>query len=102
MGWGQSKPEKDSHDTIAIAQVQNLSGQVEAKLNYVGIGVIILCVVLTLLLLYLIRSKCKQCARTWVTRTIEKAAPPLAVVRVQRDPPQVPPGSAPQQVIYQQ
>ncbi|XP_073959739.1 uncharacterized protein [Choristoneura fumiferana] len=83
MGWGQSKDEeKESHNTVAIAQVKNFSGQVESKLNYVGIALIVICAVLTVLLLYIIRRKCKDYTQSWVRRAMEKASPPLAAVRV--------------------
>lgn len=82
MGWSQSKEEnKDSHNAVAIATVQNLSSQVENKLNYVGIGLIIVGIVLLFALCYFIRNKCRNCANKWLTKSVSKL-PPLTRIDV--------------------
>lgn len=79
MGLSQGKQEADnSHNAIAIAKVENLSTQVESKLNYVGIGLIILGVCLCIFFCYFVRSRCKQCAKAWVQKTVGNM-PPTAI-----------------------
>lgn len=95
MGYNQSKPEdKNSHNAIAIAKVENLSSQVESKLNYVGVGLIILGIISVIFLCYFVRNRCKQCARNWVQKTVGNL-PPTAI-RVHNVP------VAPQQQVFQQ
>lgn len=79
MGWSQSKEEQaNSHNTIAIAKVENLSNQVESKLNFVAIGLIVIGVISIIIMCYFIRAKCKQCARSWVQKTVGNL-PPTAI-----------------------
>lgn len=81
MGWGQSKTEEHETNNIAIAQVQTISNQMESKLNYVGIGLIVLGALLVILLCYAVRTKCRNYARTWVRKTVADLPP--TSIRVQ-------------------
>lgn len=88
MGLSQGKEENNSHNAIAIAKVENLSNQVESKLNYVGIGLIALGIILLLAICYFVRMKCKQCARSWVQKTIGNLPPTAIKVHTVASPPQ--------------
>lgn len=87
MGLGPSKDDKSQNSNIAIAQVQSLSGQVESKLNYVGIGLLVIGVVLLIIFLYVLRAKCKRHVNSWLRKTVESLPPPTAI-RVSNVPPQ--------------
>lgn len=78
MGYGQSKEDTQN---IAIAQVTTLSGQVDAKLNYVGIGLIVVGIIMSVIICYGVRAKCRRIATSWVRKAVEKLPP--TTVRVE-------------------
>lgn len=76
MGYNLSKEEKEPSNNIAIAQVQAVSGQVETKLNYLGIVLIIISVILGVLFCYAVRTKCRRAAKRWLRRAVADLPPP--------------------------
>lgn len=82
MGYNQSKEkEENAHNTIAVAKVEMMSNQMELKINYLGIGMIVVGVLLAVFLCFLIRAKCKQRAQAWLEKAVNKV--PLTSVRAQ-------------------
>lgn len=79
MGWGQSKPAKEEHNAIAIAQVHAVSAQVDNKLNILGILLIVVSVAMMFMLCFVIRAKCKNYARKWLSKTIKDLPHPVSV-----------------------
>jgi hypothetical protein len=87
MGYGQSK-EDASHNNIAIAEVHSVTGQVDTKLNYFGIILLVISVVLVLFLLYFIYNKCRQCIQSWLQKAVARVQPATVVVHREQAQPQ--------------
>lgn len=77
MGGGQSQ-EESKQANIAIAQVQTMSGQVEAKLNYCGIALMVVGAILVIWFCYAVRTKCRRAAKRWLSKAVADL-PPTAI-----------------------
>lgn len=62
-------------DSKIQAQAQVLNGQVEEKLNYYGIMIIVMFVILAFVLCYGLRRNCIYRARRWLQKEVDTMVP---------------------------
>lgn len=87
MGGGQSQ-EDNKQTNIAIAQVQTMSGQMETKLNYLGITLIVIGAILIIWFCYAVRTKCRRTAKRWLSKAVADLPPTAIKVQTTAQPTQ--------------
>lgn len=83
---GHSQSSADKNEANAQAQVINNVTQVETKLNYVTIVLIVIACAFLIIIIYTLRRQCLKKTQSWLRKELNKAGGPAPLQRVQVQP----------------